>query len=745
MFYWISLYLAPCKGFCDCLVFAITNDLSNAALSQHPFNGDSNEEEEDSEAVSRAGLLPQSNKALRDEVLFFATTGIRQATREAARRGNNRRNDPHEIGRSSQSFGSARGSLATARKHEIRINANEIRRSTQVTGIDHYTGTQDDSGITLQRFLDELMVLLVGDKREQELCRNRLSFSGRGRPVFESDNEEALAAELQGRPSNLSGRPIEEDNAADGDQFDSRLKRARSGSEALTCSACSVDTNTNPNDVDNERVPSMLRRELPSTTSRNSLDSSVLRPRAKRSHSSDRRNSDPSNQARMASTSTDSLRVPLVSSTDFERSREPSTVGRVEEGKDTFPEEERDDVLFVDFCPEIFAGVREHFGVSHDMYIEEWETAAKVKLNEGGASDAFFFYSGGERFIAKSCTRAEMAVLCRIANNYLKYLKDNKDSFLLRILGAHSFKSYNTDFFFFVMENIFKIEATSDLSSVLQERYDIKGSWVNRNCSMPKNGQKVTCRYCNQVYLFKRSRPTKPQRRSSGMISAHRRFSAGRRGGESGSGGDGSFVGGFVTGFMSRLHGEDPTQLCPERLDRKHGPNLVLKDNDLNYRLRLSKDDSEKTITQLKMDSHFLMSQDLMDYSLLIGVHIENHRVKPTQNSGLNRLSETSALQSQVCRRSAVCIEGPTMFYLGVVDILQEWTWKKRLERLAKTYLLSAEPDGLSAAEPKFYLYRFQQKLMDIFGVGGDIDQEPYIHSLGTLQDVEYEVGGDVV
>lgn len=31
-FYWLSLFAAPCKGFCDLLVFVITNDLSSERL-----------------------------------------------------------------------------------------------------------------------------------------------------------------------------------------------------------------------------------------------------------------------------------------------------------------------------------------------------------------------------------------------------------------------------------------------------------------------------------------------------------------------------------------------------------------------------------------------------------------------------------------------------------------------------------------------------------------------------------------
>ena len=82
------------------------------------------------------------------------------------------------------------------------------------------------------------------------------------------------------------------------------------------------------------------------------------------------------------------------------------------------------------------------------------------------------------------------------------------------------------------------------------------------------------------------------------------------------------------------------------------------------------------------------------------------------------------ALQSRMCRRQAVCIEGPTVFYLGVVDILQEWTWQKKFERLFKIMFQSAEPDGLSAVPPRQYCNRFQFKMRDILGIGFDVLSE---------------------
>merc|ERR1711920_895093 len=47
--------------------------------------------------------------------------------------------------------------------------------------------------------------------------------------------------------------------------------------------------------------------------------------------------------------------------------------------------------------------------------------------------------------------------------------------------------------------------------------------------------------------------------------------------------------------------------------------------------------------------------------------------------------------------------EGPGIYYLGVIDMLQEWNFKKKGERFLKTKFLRKDPEGLSAIEPVAY------------------------------------------
>ena len=67
-----------------------------------------------------------------------------------------------------------------------------------------------------------------------------------------------------------------------------------------------------------------------------------------------------------------------------------------------------------------------------------FQTTIKERLSEGGASGAFFFFSKGEIFIAKSCSVEEVENLIEAAQNYANYLVENPKSFISKV----SFRIY---------------------------------------------------------------------------------------------------------------------------------------------------------------------------------------------------------------------------------------------------------------------------------------------------------------
>jgi 1-phosphatidylinositol-4-phosphate 5-kinase len=112
---------------------------------------------------------------------------------------------------------------------------------------------------------------------------------------------------------------------------------------------------------------------------------------------------------------------------------------------------------------------------------------------------------------------------------------------------------------------------------------------------------------------------------------------------------------------------------------------------------------SESTVVvdMIKKDSELMGRLGVMDYSLLIGVRKRQFPV----------VIEDSEVTISGARQStfrASSVTGPALYYLGIVDFLQDWTFSKKVERAIKIYILRKDPEGLSVMEPTSYMERFQ-------------------------------------
>ncbi|KAF4130287.1 Phosphatidylinositol-4-phosphate 5-Kinase [Phytophthora infestans] len=339
--------------------------------------------------------------------------------------------------------------------------------------------------------------------------------------------------------------------------------------------------------------------------------------------------------------------------------------------------------LFIDYCPHTFQTIREHFGIDTNRYIESLSRTTKERLSEG-ASGAFMFFSHDQQLIVKSMSDEESVFLRSIAAEYASFLLTNPDSLLTRFYGCHAIRLYGNTFNFVVMANLFSTE------KVIHRRYDIKGSWVNRSAKHPSKGKRVTCRHCNAKYVF----------------------------------------------------GSTDAENCRARVGR-HEPNVILKDNDLTAKVRLDAKVAEELYDQVVKDANFLSRLGIMDYSLLLGIHNVEYMVNPdleeepvippkdavgprrrtinnsTMNGAPLRESKPRQHLPRVATgtRRANTVVGPSIYYFGLIDILQTWNMDKKLERFAKTKLLAKDADGLSAIPPAAYCERFKRKMGEILSV----------------------------
>merc|ERR1711920_606805 len=225
-------------------------------------------------------------------------------------------------------------------------------------------------------------------------------------------------------------------------------------------------------------------------------------------------------------------------------------------------------IKFWSYAPHTFQCIRECFGIDSDEYAEMFSATTKERFSEG-ASGAFMFFTSDERMIVKTMSLEECNFLRKIAPFYASYLMANPQSLLTKFYGCHAISLFGKTYYFVVMENLFY--NTEDI----HQRFDIKGSWEDRNAKQPKIGGKVHCRFCNAAYTF----------------------------------------------------GAKRHQECSNSM-RYHEPNIILKDNDLLAKIRIEPQEANRLYNQIVSDSNFLCKHGIMDYSLLIGVHTSEYFVE---------------------------------------------------------------------------------------------------------------------
>jgi len=174
---------------------------------------------------------------------------------------------------------------------------------------------------------------------------------------------------------------------------------------------------------------------------------------------------------------------------------------------------------------------------------------------------------------------------------------------------------------------------------------------------------------------------------------------------------------------------------------------IVLKDNDLDRHFYFG-DKRDYFIDQLTRDVEFLKKHNIMDYSLLIGVHYSsatavpstyseyepspeirhNDVTKPTSSPNLPILSDTcsttneSPEQEIIAPRKSIfqthysgfygAIPPNEMYFVGIIDCLTFYGMGKIMANSFKSFLW--EKGELSTVDAEFYAERFLKYMTDI-------------------------------
>lgn len=132
----------------------------------------------------------------------------------------------------------------------------------------------------------------------------------------------------------------------------------------------------------------------------------------------------------------------------------------------------------------------------------------------------------------------------------------------------------------------------------------------------------------------------------------------------------------------------------------------TLKDLDFKEKIYLAPHFKAFFLRQLTEDCRFLEAHQIMDYSLLLGIQNDNQQ-EPKEDPPFFIFHY--GIPGEVNGKA-----NGLRYYFGLIDILQVWTLRKKLEGKLKGVIFTQEQ--LSSVNPSLYSSRFQLFLHKILG-----------------------------
>jgi len=154
--------------------------------------------------------------------------------------------------------------------------------------------------------------------------------------------------------------------------------------------------------------------------------------------------------------------------------------------------------------------------------------------------------------------------------------------------------------------------------------------------------------------------------------------------------------------------------------ENERTPGKTLKDLDIQRKLYIPDKVATNLLKQFQSDANFLAQNRVMDYSLLVGIHYHtNENAQAIKSRKENEEKRPPKERDNMFRPNSFQIaEGGIIshnplhnrneyYYLGIIDILQVYNSKKRIEHFLKSFDRNINNEELSVVDPVIYANRF--------------------------------------
>ena len=406
------------------------------------------------------------------------------------------------------------------------------------------------------------------------------------------------------------------------------------------------------------------------------------------------------------------------------------------------------DFAFIDIEPTIFGMLRNSYGVDPTTYQQSFrikdeqdvESSGMLEKFTEGKSGSFFYFTRDYRYIIKTITSEEVSLLQKIAYRYYEHMQRNPDSVIVRLYGLHKVRLARGQKYIsvVVMDNLFH----NDQNLKMSERYDLKGSRVGRR--VIKGNEKKEDRY--KKTLKDLDLQTKivigPEAKTqlmeqlrkdveflcslhimdySMLLGIYHHNQEGLR---------------FPTAIPLEIEGgDDFTKVT-------FGVNVVGKaETNETIPLGLSTSASAGATATGTLERGAALAQrrgtfssyagDSLDESMCVSNEVKSQYIQwfHRDYGGLRSFSPHHPLNLEYTDGGSLSVLIPEegyegfdirslpndTYYFGIVDILQQYNFDKKIENFTKTRLLCKDKEGISSVDEKRYARRFLEAMDDVF------------------------------
>ncbi|KAK9287452.1 hypothetical protein L1049_015873 [Liquidambar formosana] len=371
------------------------------------------------------------------------------------------------------------------------------------------------------------------------------------------------------------------------------------------------------------------------------------------------------------------------------------------------------DFHWKDYCPMVFRNLREMFKLdAADYMMSICGDDGLTELSSPGKSGSLFYLSHDDRFVIKTLKRSELKVFLKMLPYYYNHVGEHENTLITKFFGLHRITLRGgRKVRFVVMGNMFCTELR------IHRRYDLKGSSHGRYTDKDKIGENTTLKDLDLSYEFYMDKSLRESLFK--QISLDCKFLESQN---------------IIDySLLLGLHFRAPEDLkvLLEPPNTIHNPESLPAD-DAHVLLPLSATSQGEPLIPPK--GLLLVTHEPSFVSSVPGPHIRGSALRAFSVGDREVdlfLPETGRLQVQLgvnmpaqASQKIIQDEATSMevelfevydvvLYLGMIDILQEYNLKKKVEHAYKS--LRCDPLSISAVEPKLYSKRFINFLEKVF------------------------------